>query len=151
MKQLLSRLFFVFICAQVCLAEESVIIKSDMLQWHQVSDLPGAKVAIISGDPEKKEPFIARVKLPANFKIPVHAHTINEYDTVISGAWYLGIGSKFDIEHMQKISVNGFVMIPAKLQHYAWNKEETILQINGMGPWGMVYQKTYSQRPRLVI
>lgn len=121
-------------------ANTPFIVKADTLQWQPANGLPGAQVAMIAGDPEKKEPFIARVKLPANFHTPVHSHHINEYDTVISGGWYLGTGSKYDINHVQKIAAGSFVMIPAKVQHYAWNKEETILQVNGMGPWGMVYK-----------
>ncbi len=122
-------------------ANQPTIVKPDTLKWQPANDLPGAEVAMMSGDPDKKEPFIARVRLPANFHIPVHSHHINEYDTVISGAFYLGIGNKVDANHMQKLSAGSFVMIPAKLPHYAWTKQVTILQVNGMGPWGMVYKK----------
>lgn len=116
-----------------------VVVNPDTLQWHPANDLQGAEVAVISGNPEKKEPFIARVKLPANFKIPVHTHDINEYDTVMTGTLYLGSGAKFDTDHALEVPAGSFVMIPAKLQHYAWTKEETILQVNGVGPWGMIY------------
>lgn len=118
---------------------EPVVVSSDSLQWMAANGLPGAKVAIVSGNPEKKEPFIARIKLPANFQIPVHQHAINEYDTVISGILYLGVGDKADKSQVIKISKGNFVMIPAKLLHYGFTKKETVLQVNGVGPWGMIY------------
>lgn len=145
MKKIVISLFITIVAAGTLAfaASEPSIVKSDHLQWQPANGLPGAEVAVVSGDPEKKGPFIARVKLPANFQIPVHTHHINEYDTVISGAWYLGTGAQFSANQAQKIPAGSFVMIPAKLQHYAFNKDETILQVNGMGPWGMVYKKNH--------
>ena len=35
------------------------------LKWTEAKDLPGAQVAILMGNPARKEPFIARIKLPA--------------------------------------------------------------------------------------
>jgi len=26
-----------------------------------------------------------------------------------------------------------------KTHHFAWNKEETVVQLNGNGPWGITY------------
>jgi len=26
-----------------------------------------------------------------------------------------------------------------KTAHFAWNKEETIVQVHGVGPWGVTY------------
>ena len=126
--------------AAVAAPNKLVVVNSDSLQWKPANGLPGAEVAVISGDPTKKEPFIARIKLPANFTIPAHTHAINEYDTVISGVLNVGVGKTVDMNHGDAISAGSFIMIPAKLSHYAWTKEETILQINGVGPWGMIYK-----------
>src|SRR5688572_7480102 len=138
MKKIITSLFIALLSAGTLAfaANEAIILKSDTLQWHPANGLQGAEVAVLSGNPEKKGPFIARVKLPANFQIPVHSHNINEYDTVISGVLYFGTGTKIDADDVQEIHPGSFLMIPAKLQHYAWTKEETILQVNGMGPWG---------------
>src|SRR6478735_7359921 len=69
----------------------------DTLNWQDAHTLPpGAKVAILSGNPTKKEPFIARVKLPANYTIPPHSHPVPEYDTVLSGTLYVGTGDNFN-------------------------------------------------------
>ncbi len=119
-----------------------IVASQDTLQWQDVKDLPpGAKVAVLMGNPEKHEPFVARLKLPANYTIPVHSHPINESDTILSGAIYIGIGGHVDVSQAQLLHADGFMMIPAKMKHYSVTKEETILQINGVGPWGMIYAK----------
>lgn len=117
------------------------VVNPATLHWYPANDLRGAEVAIISGNPDKKEPFIARVKLPSHFEVPIHTHHINEYDTVISGAIYIGTGTEFNPKNLQKIPAGSFVMIPAHVPHYLLTKQETVLQVNGMGPWGMVYQR----------
>lgn len=117
------------------------ILPGDTLNWQDARELPrGAKVAVLSGDPAKKEPFVARVKLPANYTIPPHSHPVPEYDTVLSGTLYVGIGNKLDMNKGVELPAGSYVKIPTKVVHYSWTKEETILQISGVGPWGMIYK-----------
>lgn len=130
------------ILSNSCFANASnPITDSSKLEWHPTSDLTGAKIAILMGNPTKNEPFVARVKLPANFNTQVHTHLINEYDTIISGNLYFGWGTTADQNHAQLLAPGSFISIPAHASHYAWTKEETIIQVNGIGPWGMVYKK----------
>ena len=120
----------------------TVLPDSSNLKWVDVKDMaPGAQVAVLSGNPTKKEPFIARIKLPAGYTVPVHSHPVNEYDTVISGTWYLGTGTKINLAETTALPAGSFVNIPAHSPHYGVTKEETIIQISGVGPWGMIYPK----------
>ncbi len=57
---------------------------------------PGAKVAILEGDPSKEGPFVMRVKLPDGYKVMPHTHPKDERATVLSGTMYMGMGGKFD-------------------------------------------------------
>ncbi len=117
------------------------VVPGDTLNWKDVQDLPpGAKVAILSGDPTKKGFFVARVKLPANYVIPPHAHPVPEYDTVLSGTLYVGIGNKLDTKKGMELPAGSYVKMPTHVVHYSWTKEETILQISGVGPWGTIYR-----------
>ncbi len=34
----------------------------------------GVQIAVLSGDPMKSAPFVVRLKLPANTKVPAHHH-----------------------------------------------------------------------------
>lgn len=138
MKKTLASLFLALVSTGA-LATTPVIVNPDNLHWQPIKELPGAEVAVISGDPSKKGLYVARVKFPANYQMAVHTHKVPEYDTVLSGTLYVGMGSTVDTEHGQKIVTGGFVTIPPNVPHYSWTKEETILQINGMGPWGTFY------------
>jgi quercetin dioxygenase-like cupin family protein len=120
----------------------TVTTTPDELKWTSVKDMPpGAEVTVLSGNPAKKEMFIARVKLPANYVVPAHSHAIAEYDTVISGTYYLGTGNIANTEKGIALPAGSFALLPPHTPHYGWTKEETILQVSGVGPWGMIYPK----------
>ena len=47
---------------------------------------PGAKMAVLEGDPTKEGPFVVRFQFPDGYHIPPHTHPKTERVTVISGA-----------------------------------------------------------------
>lgn len=57
---------------------------------------PGAKIAVLEGDPNKEGPFVFRVKVPDGYHIPPHTHPKTERVTVISGTFNIGMGETFD-------------------------------------------------------
>jgi len=111
------------------------------LQWVDAppSTPPGAKIAVLEGDPKKPGPFTLRFKLPADYKVPPHWHPGVEHVTVLSGTIYVGMGTTFDPAKGQALSAGSFSVMQPKTPHFAWTKEETILQLHGMGPWGITY------------
>jgi len=111
------------------------------LKWKDgPASLPaGAKVAILEGDPAKEGPFTFRVLLPDGFKVPPHTHPGAEHVTVISGTFYLGMGEKFDQSAGHQMSAGAFGYWPAGMKHFAWTKGETMIQVHGVGPWGITY------------
>ena len=61
----------------VCAADdptETRLITGDEIKWVDNPMRPGAKMAVIEGDPQKPGPLIMRLKLPPDFKIPPHWH-----------------------------------------------------------------------------
>ncbi|HXH54203.1 MAG TPA: cupin domain-containing protein [Gammaproteobacteria bacterium] len=114
----------------------ATIFTPDRIEWKTGSDLfpVGSKVAILEGDPSKEGPFTMRVKYPANYRVAPHTHPVLEHMTVISGTHNLGIGQKFDSTKGTALTAGSFVVIPPELSHYGWGSEETILQIEGIGP-----------------
>jgi hypothetical protein len=99
----------------------------------------GAQMAIISGNPAKKGPFVIRLKLPPNYVIPPHQHPTAEQINVLYGAFNTGMGDKFN-KRMGKLQERGaYIAIPAKTSHYAWTSSETVLQVQGTGPYTMTY------------
>jgi len=99
----------------------------------------GAEMAVLSGDPSKSGTFVIRVKMPAGYKIPAHHHPTDEYVTVISGDFSLGIGDKLDETKSAYLTVGGFAMAPAQMNHFAWTKSGAVVQISADGPFTMTY------------
>ncbi len=99
----------------------------------------GAKVAVLEGDPAKPSSFTMRIKFPAGYRIQPHWHPAVEHATIISGTLNMGIGDKFDPLEGRELPAGSFSMIPAKTNHFAWVKEETVIQVHGIGPWGINY------------
>src|SRR5262249_19549980 len=48
---------------------------------------------------------------------------------VISGTFNIGMGDKLDPSKTQAISAGGVAIMQPKMNHFAWTKEETILQV----------------------
>src|ERR1043165_8695460 len=57
---------------------------------------PGAKAAVLEGDPKSNGIFTIRMKLPAHYTIPPHTHPRDERVTVISGSIFMGLGDSLD-------------------------------------------------------
>jgi quercetin dioxygenase-like cupin family protein len=100
---------------------------------------PGAQLAVVAGDPSKEGLFTMRLKMPANYKVPAHHHPTDEFVTVISGDFRVGLGDKLDMDKGQSLKSGAFGEMPAGMNHYAWTTEETVVQIAGPGPFAITY------------
>jgi quercetin dioxygenase-like cupin family protein len=110
-----------------------VVVPSD-LKWADSKATPGAQVAVIEGPANEPVPYILRVKFPADYKIPAHWHPATERVTVLSGTFNLGTGDKLDKEKTKSLTPGSTAIIPPKINHFAWTSEETVIQLNGVGP-----------------
>jgi quercetin dioxygenase-like cupin family protein len=107
----------------------------ETLKWVEPPVLPGARLAVVQGDPSKEGLFVYRLRMPANYKIPPHYHKAAENVTVLSGVFYIGVGEKFDPKAGHELPVGGFAAIPPDHAHFAWaGGQETVVQVHGVGP-----------------
>jgi Domain of unknown function (DUF4437) len=110
------------------------------LQWADIPSLPGgAKLAVIEGPITEAVPFTFRIKFPANFKVPPHWHPAVERVTVLSGTLHLGRGDTFDEAKTKALPAGSISIMEPKIHHFGWTGEETVVQLSGMGPWGITY------------
>lgn len=125
------------------LAQQShVLMMPDALKWVEPPVFPGAKLAVVQGDPSKEGLFMYRVKFPANYKIAPHFHKAGENVTVLSGVFHIGMGEVFDQTAGKEMPVGSFVAIPATHRHFAWaGAQETELQVHGVGPTDITFVK----------
>ncbi len=110
------------------------------LKWADVPSLPpGVKIAVIEGPLNEAVPITFRLKFPADYKLPAHWHPGIEHVTVMSGTFNMGTGDKFDAAKTNPLSTGSVAIMAPRTQHFAWTREEAIVQVHGMGPWGINY------------
>lgn len=110
------------------------------IDWKDEALLPpGAKSALVIGDPSKPSVFMAYLKFPANYEIPAHTHPFAEVVTVLKGAAWNGMGAKLDRAKGEKLGAGSSFTLPAGHAHYLWNEEETIVLLTATGPWNITY------------
>lgn len=100
---------------------------------------PGAQMAVVYGDPSKNALFIIQAKFPANYKIPAHWHPTDENVTVLSGSLWMGMGDKLEESTAKAYPVGSFMSMPAKHNHFAFAKEEAVIQVAAIGPFQVNY------------
>ena len=147
MKTLSTTIAFVLLAAAPAFAAdagkakpEAVSINAAEIKWGPAPpDLPkGAEIAVLHGDPSKKAPFTLRLKAPAGYKIPPHWHSNDEFLTILAGTFILHMGDTMDAP-ATSLTAGGFHFLPAKMHHAAESKGETIVQVDGMGPFDIHY------------
>jgi quercetin dioxygenase-like cupin family protein len=99
----------------------------------------GAQLAVLYGDPNKDGMFVMRLKFPKGLKLAPHTHPKPEIVTVISGTMHLGTGRTADPSKAQAMTVGSFFAMDPGMEHYGAFDEETVVQINSTGPWGITY------------
>ena len=117
------------------------IVSADAIKWGAAPpSLPaGAQAAVLLGSPAKEGPFVLRLKFPAGYAVPPHRHSKDELVTVISGKFAIGAGEKLDREMATPLPPASFVNLPAGMAHFAMADAETVVQINGVGPFDITY------------
>jgi quercetin dioxygenase-like cupin family protein len=100
---------------------------------------PGAKMAVLEGDPTKEGPFVVRFQFPDGYHIPPHTHPKIERVTVILGILHLSTGEALDGSSAKELPAGSFGYWPAGMKHTAWSEGETVIQLHGTGPWQINY------------
>ena len=100
---------------------------------------PGAKMAILGGDPSKEGFFTMRLLLPDGYRVAPHWHPKVERLTIISGTLNLGTGDRFDATATKPLPAGTYSSMPPKMTHFASTAGETVLQLSSIGPWQVIY------------
>lgn len=111
------------------------------IQWKSgpASLPPGAKMAVLEGDPSKEGLFVMRIRVPDGYHIPPHTHPKTERVTVLSGTFKIAMGENLDRSAAQTLPAGAFGFWPAGMKHAAWAEGETEIQLHGVGPWAINY------------
>ncbi|MEO9629423.1 MAG: cupin domain-containing protein [Sulfitobacter sp.] len=99
----------------------------------------GAQIAVLYGNPSEEGPFALRLKFPAGYTVPPHTHPKDEIVTVISGKLGLTAGDMLDQSAAPLLAPGSLVVLPSGMAHFAWVEEETVIQLNSIGPLEITY------------
>lgn len=118
-----------------------ISVKASEIKWADAPSVgPGAKIAVLEGDLKAAAPFTMRLMLPPNLKIGVHTHPAVERVTVISGTFYFATGDQYEPAKAAAHKLGDGFMVPVGMPMFGYTtKEASIIQIHGVGPWGLHY------------
>ncbi len=128
--------------ASLALAEDAhTIFAPGDIKWVEAPKvLPaGAQAAVLFGNPTKKGLFALRLKVPSGYAIPPHTHPGYEVVTILSGTAKFGMGKTADRSATKALAAGSFFALPPGTAHFVYFDDETVLQINTNGPWGIKY------------
>lgn len=118
----------------------TAVVEKD-IKWQDAPSIgPGAKTAVIQGDPKSSGPFVMRLRIPPNTTIRPHTHPADENVTVLSGTLYFAAGDKPDPKTAKAFGPGSYFSISKGKPMVAFSKDsEVVAQLHGTGPWGITY------------
>jgi len=128
-------------------AEDYTAVMVKDIKWQDAPSIgPGAKTAVIHGDPKSSGPFVMRIKLPPKTTIGVHTHPATENVTVLAGTLYFAAGDKLNPSAARAFGPGSYFSIDHGKPMFAYSKDaEVTIQIHGIGPWGIDYLDSGAQ------
>src|ERR1700685_2783109 len=76
-------------------ADTPPVLSAKEVKWGAPPPVfpPGAKFAVIAGDPATTGLVTVRFEMPAGYTIPPHFHPTDEHVTVLKGSFSIGMGA----------------------------------------------------------
>jgi hypothetical protein len=121
--------------------EGQVLVRAKSIKWSDAPPglPPGAKVALLQGNPTAPGRYVIRVQLPANYKIPMHSNSNAVDVTVLSGTYYVASAQTLDKKQAFAIKPGDYYHLPALAPELSFTTNETVLEIHGEGPYEIKY------------
>jgi quercetin dioxygenase-like cupin family protein len=120
---------------------DNKLVTAAEMQWGPGPAIlpPGAQEAVLYGDPTKNGLFSMRFKLPKGYRVPPHTLSKAGLFTVISGTFRIGMGEKADPSKARAMPAGSFIALAPGTPHFVSVDEETVVQLNNIGPWEIAY------------
>ena len=114
-----------------------------LLRWGPAPAVfpPGAKMAVVSGDPSKAGSFTIQLAMPDGYRIPPHFHPTDEAVEVKRGTFLFGMGDTLDVAKTQAMKAGARGSVAANMHHFAIAKGATVVVVTAVGPFAMTYVK----------
>jgi quercetin dioxygenase-like cupin family protein len=120
---------------------DQIVHRPREIEWGPCPPGPlsgeGCGMAVLEGSPGAEQLFTFRIRVTKPFVLPPHTHPRNERVTVIAGAVHVGFGATVDKASSRRFEAGDFYVNRAGAAHFVWSDEPAILQLTGIGPWGI--------------
>jgi quercetin dioxygenase-like cupin family protein len=119
-----------------------IVVHAPDIRWADGPPfLPrGAQFALLEGNPAEAVPLTLRLKLPPNYRLPPHWHSVLEHVTVLSGTLYVGMGEQATYTGGTALLAGSYAVVPQKMVHSAWTGSDgVVFQLHSVGPWSITY------------
>ena len=122
-------------------AEGQLLVRAKSIRWSAAPPgLPaGAKAALLQGTPQAAGRYVIRLQFPANYRIPLHAHSNDMDVTVISGTLFVANSQTLDKKKAFAIKPGDYYHLPAQAAQFVFTKDVTVVEIHGDGPYDLKY------------
>lgn len=110
-------------------------VTPESLQWFDVPNNPSLRGAWVVGTGKDPGPYLLRVMLARNGRIPPHTHPDSRISTVLSGTLYVGFGEVMDESALVAVPEGSVYVAPANMAHYLMAIDGDVsYQESGFGP-----------------
>jgi quercetin dioxygenase-like cupin family protein len=116
-------------------------VRPEDIDWQPFPAFPpSASLAVVVGQPTEPGPYVIRVKVPSGVKLMPHWHPEDRVYTVVSGVFYIGLGSEFDAGKLEAYPPGSVIVLPGGTPHFHWARSgEYVTQVTAIGPLGLEY------------
>jgi quercetin dioxygenase-like cupin family protein len=92
--------------------KKPLMVAFEDLKWTELVDRKGMRIAVLSGDPKTGE-YTQMRRVLAGTDNPLHTHSSEIKNVIISGVWYTGV----DAKSAKNFGPGSVVMMPADWVH----------------------------------
>jgi quercetin dioxygenase-like cupin family protein len=132
-------------------AMAQVSADSAHLQWLVPPLLPpGARLAVLSGDPTAPVKTTMLVSMPNGYRLPPHYHPGYEHVEVREKTLLAGMGDKVEPKQTHALAAGDSATAPGGMHHYSIAKAHTLMEVTFEGPYTITYVRAEdAPRPRV--
>ena len=114
---------------------DPAILSSQTLAGLKWNNNGRVQQIVLYGDPAREGLYVAVLKWPPGTGTRPHTHPNDRFVTVLSGTWWVGTGTDYDMNKTVPMKTGSFIKHSAGGIHFDGAKdEEVIIEVVGMGP-----------------